>query len=101
MRTSRKLTILVASFVLLGAACGSSTKESSTLSGHATVLAASSLTNAFTGLGREFEVANPGTKLDFGFGASSELETQIEQGAPTDALPPPTSPTWTRWLPRI
>jgi len=93
MRRSRKSTIFVASFALVIAACGSSSKESSTptstgtkLSGSATVLGASSLTNAFTGLGKEFETANPGTKLDFSFGASSELETQIEQGAPADSF---------------
>jgi molybdate transport system substrate-binding protein len=90
---SRKPTIFVASFALVIAACGPSGKESSTPtsagtkpSGNATVLAASSLTNAFTGLGKEFETANPGTKLDFSFGASSELETQIEQGAPADSF---------------
>jgi molybdate transport system substrate-binding protein len=93
MRKSRKLTIVVASFALLVAACGSSAKQSSPptssgvkLSGSATVLAAASLTNAFKGLGKEFETANPGAKLDFSFGASSELETQIEQGAPADAF---------------
>jgi molybdate transport system substrate-binding protein len=93
MRKSRKSTIFVASFALLVMACGSSGKSSSTptttgtkLSGSATVLAAASLTNAFRGLGKEFETANPGTKLDFSFGASSELETQIEQGAPADVF---------------
>ncbi len=96
MRKSRKSTIFVASCALVIAACGSSSKSGSpptsagaggsAPSGSATVLAASSLTSAFKGLGKQFETANPGTKLDFSFGASSELETQIEQGAPADAF---------------
>jgi molybdate transport system substrate-binding protein len=93
LRTFRSRTVVVASLAMLAAACGSSSKESSTptsehtpLSGTATVLAASSLTSAFTGLGKEFETANPGTKIDLGFAASSELENQIEERAPADAF---------------
>jgi molybdate transport system substrate-binding protein len=70
-------------------ACGSSdgkTQPNAGLSGTITVLAASSLTQGFTALGKEFETAHPGTKVTFGFGSSSELETQIEQGAPADVF---------------
>jgi molybdate transport system substrate-binding protein len=51
-----------------------------------TVFAASSLTNAFTDLGAQFEAANPGRKVVFNFGASSQLRTQLDQGAPADVF---------------
>jgi molybdate transport system substrate-binding protein len=57
--------------------------------GHAgdiTVSAASSLTNAFQEIGRAFELANPGERVLFNFGASGSLVTQITRGAPVDAF---------------
>jgi molybdate transport system substrate-binding protein len=51
-----------------------------------TVLAASSLTDAFQQLGKDFETAHPGTKVRFSFGASSTLAAQVEAGAPADVL---------------
>jgi molybdate transport system substrate-binding protein len=49
-----------------------------------TIFAASSLTDAFKEIGAAFEAANPGVKVSFSFGASSQLRTQIEQGASAD-----------------
>jgi molybdate transport system substrate-binding protein len=87
---ARKFCVVVATAAVLFAACGSDKKADPTastkLSGSITVLAASSLTNGFTALGSEFEAANPGTKITFDFGSSSDLETQIEQGAPGDVF---------------
>lgn len=54
--------------------------------GHLRVLAAASLTEAFRELGRRFEAANHGTRVDFSFGPSSGLVTQLEAGAPADVL---------------
>jgi molybdate transport system substrate-binding protein len=76
---------------LLLAACGSSSKTGSTspsgkLTGSITVLAGSSLTAAFTGIGEEFQTAHPGTKIEFSFGSSSDLEKSIEEGAPADVF---------------
>jgi molybdate transport system substrate-binding protein len=53
-------------------------------SGTLTVLAASSLTDAFGELATTFQEQNPGTQVRTSFGGSSELLTQIEQGAPAD-----------------
>jgi molybdate transport system substrate-binding protein len=60
--------------------------SSPALSGSVTVFAASSLKEAFTTIGRQFEAANPGTKVTFSFGASSTLAAQIAQGAPADVF---------------
>jgi molybdate transport system substrate-binding protein len=57
-----------------------SPKESRTL----TVFAASSLTDAFTEIGKAFEAANPGVTVAFNFAGSQALRTQIEEGAPAD-----------------
>ncbi|MBC8280001.1 MAG: molybdate ABC transporter substrate-binding protein [Chloroflexi bacterium] len=48
------------------------------------VFAASSLTDAFTSIAREFEVDNPGVALDLDFGGSQRLRSQIEFGAKAD-----------------
>ncbi|MDQ1481057.1 MAG: molybdate transport system substrate-binding protein, partial [Actinomycetota bacterium] len=40
----------------------------------------------FTGLGEEFQTAHPGTKIEFSFGSSSDLERSIEEGAPADVF---------------
>lgn len=55
-------------------------------SGTLTVLAASSLTDAFEELAIAFQEQNPETKVRTSFGGSSELLTQIQQGAPADVF---------------
>jgi molybdate transport system substrate-binding protein len=49
-----------------------------------TVFAASSLTDSYTQLGKQFEAAHPGITVKFSFLASSTLATQIKAGAPAD-----------------
>ena len=58
-----------------------------------TVSAASSLSDAFTEIGKAFETANPGTTVTFNFGPSDGLAAQIDQGAPVDVFAS-ASPTW-------
>ena len=71
---------------LLLAGCGSASpapapdSEPQTL----TVFAAASLTDAFTEIGKNFEMANPGVTVTFNFAGSQALRTQIEEGAPAD-----------------
>ena len=56
------------------------------LSGTVTVFAAASLKATFTKIASEFEAANPGTKVTLNFAGSSDLVTQITQGAPADVF---------------
>jgi molybdate transport system substrate-binding protein len=99
--TLTRTSAAVAALALAGltAGCGSSSTKSSAppsssasasassaLSGSATVLAAASLTGAFTTLGRQFEAAHPGTTIKLSFGASSALALQITSGAKVDVF---------------
>jgi molybdate transport system substrate-binding protein len=83
-----KATITTLGAVALGlalAGCGNADAPA----GHAgqiRVFAASSLTGSFTELGKEFEKQHPGTTVEFNFGASSDLATQITNGAPADVF---------------
>jgi molybdate transport system substrate-binding protein len=61
---------------------GGGGEEGSTL----TVLAASSLTDAFGVLEKTFEERNPGTDVRQSFESSSTLLTQIQHGAPADVF---------------
>lgn len=54
--------------------------------GSITVFAAASLQQTFTTLGKQFETANPGASIRFSFAGSSDLVTQIQNGAPADAF---------------
>jgi molybdate transport system substrate-binding protein len=92
------LALALTTTLVLGAACSSDKSRSSAgseaaststtaapaLTGDLTVLAAASLTDSFTELGKAFEVAHPGTKVTFSYDASSSLATQADNGAPAD-----------------
>jgi molybdate transport system substrate-binding protein len=60
--------------------------EAATLSGEITVFAAASLTGTFTDMAAAFEDANPGTSIALNFAGSSDLVTQITEGAPADVF---------------
>ena len=79
--------------VLLVVACTPTTATpptpgptSSAASGEVVVFAASSLTDVFQDLATSFQQANPNAKLTFNFGASSQLATQLGQGARADVF---------------
>ncbi|MFJ1605426.1 molybdate ABC transporter substrate-binding protein [Streptomyces sp. NPDC088253] len=63
-----------------------SASSSPKLSGTLTVFAAASLKESFTTLGKEFEKANPSTKVTFNFGGSDTLAASITGGAPADVF---------------
>jgi molybdate transport system substrate-binding protein len=57
-----------------------------TLSGSITVFAAASLTHTFTEIATDFEEQNPEVSVELNFAGSSDLVTQITEGAPADVF---------------
>jgi molybdate transport system substrate-binding protein len=92
---------LAAALVTLLAACSSATQPAAPGSstdgtdgnGTVTVLAAASLTEAFTQIGNDFEARHAGSTVTFSFGSSATLATQIVQGAPADVFAAASSAT--------
>jgi molybdate transport system substrate-binding protein len=94
--------LLAASVVAMLAGCagsaasdssGSETRTTPTatatapaLEGSITVFAAASLKQTFTDLAEQFEAENPGTAVELTFAGSSDLVTQIIEGAPADVF---------------
>lgn len=68
------------------AGCGTGSSPAAAHGGTLTVLAASSLTEAFTTLARDFEHDHPGTRVRLSFDSSATLAEQVDQGAPADVL---------------
>ena len=56
------------------------------VSGEIVVFAASSLTDVFQDMATGFSSANPNAKITFSFGSSSQLATQLGQGARADVF---------------
>jgi molybdate transport system substrate-binding protein len=92
---------LAATLVILLSACSSTTQPAAPVSraddssghGSITVLAAASLTEALTRIGKDFEAKHPGSVVTFSFGSSATLATQIVQGAPADVFAAASSAT--------
>lgn len=99
MRRARTAVLAAATVLLLSGCAGqaapaadapaSSAAPSSTeaaLEGSITVFAAASLKASFTELADEFEAAHPGVTVELSFAGSSDLVTQITEGAPADVF---------------
>ena len=93
-RTQARTVVVTAALTLGLAACApasttpaASQSPGSTgqASGTITVFAAASLKATFTQLASDFEAKNPGAKIVLSFAGSSDLVTQITQGAPAEA----------------
>lgn len=72
----------VLALVLPLAACGDDGGDSATL----TVYAAASLTAPFEQIGEEFEKEHDGVEVELAFGGSSDLATQLQEGAEADVF---------------
>ena len=96
MRARLLAAVALTAVLASTAACGGGDDTAATPSGGAssaagasgpiTVLAAASLTESFNQIGKDFEAANPGTKVTFSYGGSSSLAQQITSGAPADVF---------------
>ncbi len=90
--TRATVTMVATAVVLTMGGCGSDkpattpVATSTGVTGNITVFAAASLTESFTQIGKDFEAANPGSKVTFNFASSSALATQINEGAQADVF---------------
>ncbi len=78
------LRILILASLLTLTACGSAATATQPIT--LTVFAASSLSDAFTEIGDQFEAKNPNIDVIFNFDGSQNLRTQLEQGAAADVF---------------
>jgi molybdate transport system substrate-binding protein len=78
----RRFLVIVLLLNVFIVGCGAATADTVTLK----VFAASSLTDAFTEIGENFEAANSAVTITFNFAGSQSLRTQIEEGAPADVF---------------
>jgi molybdate transport system substrate-binding protein len=83
----KRAIVGLACLAMVLTACGSDSGAGSERS-EITVLAAASLTAAFTKIGMDFEWDNPNATVRFSFGPSDGLATQILEGAPADVFAP-------------
>jgi|tagenome__1003787_1003787.scaffolds.fasta_scaffold20987732_3 molybdate transport system substrate-binding protein len=99
MRSRALFALPVAALLVLSGCGGSSSADDPSagspsaaaspggdLTGTLTVFAAASLTGVFTALGDRLEKDNPDLDVRFNFAGSSQLATQITQGAPADVF---------------
>jgi molybdate transport system substrate-binding protein len=87
----RRIGILAGAVCLLLAVglvgCGSKSPSAPAVeSGKVVVFGAASLKPAFSEISRQFTDENPGSTVDFEFAGSSELATQLTQGASADVF---------------
>lgn len=82
----RRIAILGAVTLALLTGCSSSSNPPSEPATTLMVFAAASLKGTFTELGKQFETDNPGTSVEFSFAGSSDLVTQLTQGAQADVF---------------
>jgi molybdate transport system substrate-binding protein len=87
-----RVAALTAAVSLAVAGCGAPNESSAPAStgdaggGKLVVFAAASLKNSFTEIGEQFKTDNPGSGVEFNFAGSSDLVTQLTQGAPGDVF---------------
>ncbi|MFG1932367.1 molybdate ABC transporter substrate-binding protein [Mycobacterium sp. NPDC048908] len=80
-----KRLVIAALTLVLVSACGSK-EEAAQANTEIIVFAAASLKQTFTDIGNRFKAENPGASVEFSFAGSSDLVTQLTQGAPADVF---------------
>jgi molybdate transport system substrate-binding protein len=80
---SRLLAVLAALTLISGC---NSTEQPEAGSANIMVFAAASLKKTFTEIGEQFKDENPGASVEFSFAGSSDLVTQLTQGALADVF---------------
>ena len=85
-RFGMMIAVAVLASLVPTSVCASPIVEVSKLQGDLTISAATSLTDAFTELAKQFRKVNKGVKVRLNFGSSSTLLTQIQSGAPSDIM---------------
>jgi molybdate transport system substrate-binding protein len=91
-KTPKVVYALSALLLLVLVACGSGAQSGTSSSsgapagGKLVVFAAASLQKTFTDIGEQFKTDNPGWSVDFTFAGSSDLVTQLTQGAKADVF---------------
>ena len=89
MNRIHKLTALLLAVLMaatLAACTGKDDAGANSSGGTLTVFAAASLKTSITELAKMFEAQHPGTTVTLSFAGSSDLATQINQGAPADVF---------------
>ncbi len=95
MKNSRRLALFCALSLALVSGCNSSDNaapasssapSTSAAGGKIIVFAAASLKQTFTDIGEQFKTDNPGSSVEFSFAGSSDLVTQLTQGADADVF---------------
>lgn len=79
----KRLAALMLAAGLLVAGCGTDKPAGGQ---HLVVFAAASLKQSFTQIGEQFKTDNPGATVEFSFAGSSDLVTQLTQGAKADVF---------------
>jgi molybdate transport system substrate-binding protein len=82
VKISGPLAVFCVLSLALISGCGSSEQPE----GKIIVFAAASLKKSFTDIGEQFKAENPGAAVEFSFAGSSDLATQLTQGAQADVF---------------
>lgn len=85
-KTGAALRCLAGLLLAAGSALAPGARAEDAAAPHIVVFAAASLSESFTALGKAFESAHPGAKVEQSFAGSPALVAQIEAGAPADVI---------------